>query len=132
LPLETDDENREKFSPWPGFIHEDVQMQRGKTRASLKQQLSKYQEFLHGHLQEFENWWNALNSSAKYRFVLDTITHRRMIFSISILFYRLFQLDENEIMNYVKSHADVNGSYRIVFISFPSIVGSRCILINSF
>ncbi|RHY88274.1 hypothetical protein DYB35_008777 [Aphanomyces astaci] len=65
--LDTDDEHRELFSPWPTFIHEDVQTQRCIIRASMKQQLSSYASFRTTHGDSFKSWLAALPLSAKKR-----------------------------------------------------------------
>ncbi|OQS07202.1 hypothetical protein THRCLA_00799 [Thraustotheca clavata] len=90
---ETDDEEREMFSPWPTFLHEDVQTQRGKIRIRLKQQLQQYAAFWTEHSKPFLNWWNQQPSGVKFR---------------------LFQVQDTDVMNYVHTNGDVHGAYRIV------------------
>ncbi|KDO20849.1 hypothetical protein SPRG_14080 [Saprolegnia parasitica CBS 223.65] len=90
---ETDDEDREMFSPWPTFIHEDVQKQRVMIRHRLKQHLPLYASFWAEHGAAFATWWTQLTAATKFR---------------------LFQLPEADVTAYVHSHADVHGPYGIV------------------
>ncbi|ETV78206.1 hypothetical protein, variant 3 [Aphanomyces astaci] len=91
---DTDDEHRELFSPWPTFIHEDVQTQRCIIRASMKQQLSSYASFRATHGDSFKSWLAALPLSAKQR---------------------AFQVPESEVLHYVAAHdCNVHGPYGIV------------------
>ncbi|EQC39869.1 hypothetical protein SDRG_02527 [Saprolegnia diclina VS20] len=90
---ETDDEDREMFSPWPTFIHEDVQKQRVMIRHRLKQHVHAYATFWAEHGAAFSTWWTEQTAATKFR---------------------LFQLPEADVTTYVHSHADVHGPYGIV------------------
>ncbi|KAF0699031.1 Aste57867_10376 [Aphanomyces stellatus] len=91
--LDTDDQDRELFSPWPTFIHDDVQTQRCIIRASLKPQLATYKLFLDEHGAAFAAWFKVLSDTTKHR---------------------LFQLADNDVLHYLASHGDIHGPYGIV------------------
>ncbi|OQR87353.1 hypothetical protein ACHHYP_09086 [Achlya hypogyna] len=90
---ETDDEERESFSPWPTFIHEDVQTQRALIRLRLKAHMPAYTTFWADYGDAFSQWWDAQAPTTKYR---------------------LFQLQDADVKSYVHTHGDVHGPYSIV------------------
>lgn len=90
---ETDDEKKERNSPWPDAIHEDVLTERSRVRIEMKEEMSEYQHFFEEHEEAFAAWWKSLSIPSKLR---------------------LLQIEDSEIMNYFKMHLKVKGSYEIV------------------
>jgi hypothetical protein len=91
---ETDDEAKEKFSPWPPFIHEEILTERARMRLAMKEDMRRYISFLESNEKAFQNWWKEeIDQKSKSR---------------------LFQLADEEALGYFRTHAKVKGSYEIV------------------
>ncbi|EEY63519.1 uncharacterized protein PITG_15869 [Phytophthora infestans T30-4] len=69
---ETDDENKEQFSPWPTFIHEEILTERARLRVAMKADMNKYKDFVDTHMKGFMDWWSRLGENAKARQVRTT------------------------------------------------------------
>ncbi|TMW60895.1 hypothetical protein Poli38472_000937 [Pythium oligandrum] len=90
---ESDDEKKEQFSPWPTFIHEEILTERARLRVVMKEDMRQYKAFIDTHMKGFSAWWQQLDESTKNR---------------------VFQVPDEDVMDYFKSHAKVKGSYEIV------------------
>ncbi|KAG3217101.1 hypothetical protein PC129_g12050 [Phytophthora cactorum] len=90
---ETDDENKEQFSPWPMFIHEEILTERARLRMAMKADMNKYRGFVDAHMKGFINWWSRLGENAKAR---------------------MFQLPAEEVLSYFRVQTKVKGSYEIL------------------
>ncbi|KAF1776073.1 hypothetical protein GQ600_23944 [Phytophthora cactorum] len=91
--VETDDENKEQFSPWPMFIHEEILTERARLRMAMKADMNKYKGFVDAHMKGFINWWSRLGENAKAR---------------------IFQLPAEEVLSYFRVQTKVKGSYEIL------------------
>ncbi|RLN50497.1 hypothetical protein BBJ28_00019677 [Nothophytophthora sp. Chile5] len=89
--LDTDDEKKEQFSPWPTFIHEEILTERARLRMAMKASMNKYTSFEDTHMKGFMAWWTRLGENAKAS--------------------RLFQLPSDEILNYF--HAEMKAILRM-------------------
>lgn len=67
---ETDDEKKEKMSPWPSFIHEEILTERARLRVAMKDDMKRYKAFVDTHMGSFTEWWKRLDESGKLRCVL--------------------------------------------------------------
>ncbi|KAF1317741.1 hypothetical protein FI667_g14540, partial [Globisporangium splendens] len=90
---ETDDEKKEQFSPWPSFIHEEILTERARLRVAMKDDMKSYKRFIDTHLAGFSEWWKRLDETGKTR---------------------VFQMTDEEVMDFFRIHARVKGSYDVV------------------
>ncbi|ETL89810.1 hypothetical protein, variant 1 [Phytophthora nicotianae] len=90
---ETDDENKEQFSPWPMFIHEEILTERARLRMAMKADMNKYKDFVETHMKGFIDWWSRLGENTKAR---------------------IFQLPSEEVLSYFRIQTKVKGSYEIL------------------
>lgn len=67
--VETDDEKKEQYSPWPSFIHEEILTERARLRVAMKEDMKSYKSFADEHMKRFREWWKRLDATSKMRCV---------------------------------------------------------------
>ncbi|CAM9498650.1 unnamed protein product [Ectocarpus sp. 12 AP-2014] len=65
--IETDDGRKERKSPWPPAMSDEVWTARVKLRAAMKGEMPRYHEFWGKHAQIFSEWWTRLPAEEKRR-----------------------------------------------------------------
>ncbi|KAJ0410970.1 hypothetical protein ATCC90586_004323 [Pythium insidiosum] len=90
---ESDEEKNETLSPWPVFIHEEILTERARLRVVMKDDIAGYKSFLEKHMKGFTGWWQQLDAASKTR---------------------VFQVPDDDLLDYFHSHVKVKGSYEIV------------------
>ncbi|GLD91982.1 hypothetical protein PINS_up000515 [Pythium insidiosum] len=90
---ESDEEKNETLSPWPVFIHEEILTERARLRIVMKDDIERYKSFLATHMKGFMAWWQQLDAGGKTR---------------------VFQVPDDDLLDYFHTHVKVKGSYEIV------------------
>ena len=94
--VETDDGEKEKLSPWPKFMVEEVWADRVKFRRILKEGIPRYRSLNEEHLPELMKWWMNL----------DTRTRKRC-----------FMMPKEELLMQFDNTFDFKTAYRVVLCS---------------
>lgn len=83
------------LSPWPPFIHEEILTERARLRMVMKEDMKHYRSFVETHMKGFNAWWQegGIDVSGKTR---------------------VFQVAEEDVLDYFRTHCKVKGSYDIV------------------
>lgn len=94
--VETDDGEKEKLSPWPKFMVEEVWADRVKFRRILKEGIPRYRKLNEDFLDEMMDWWVNL----------DTRTRKRC-----------FMMPKEELIMQFDNTFDFKTAYRVVLCS---------------
>ena len=127
--LDTDDGKREKQSPWPPFMQEEVWtdrcvfilysrislvgvLPRLKLRRILKEQTPTYSEFLEIHGDAFAAWWQVFEKKARYT------VHSTNITTLINAWWglRLFQVPKEDLSAILSEGFQMQSAYNIVLV----------------
>lgn len=89
--LDTDDGKKEKMSPWPPFLRNEVWADRVKFRKILKERNAKFRAKLSPHSEAFVEWWLDISPQARSRCFMMPKEELSVLFNTDFEFKASYQ-----------------------------------------